>query len=258
MIELIGEKLRQYDLGRKVKLIPRKGATIESVSFIRGGIVKYTPVKKDGAVFTADIPNTMLKHYGTLVVKVEGLDDHGYEVDEKRNFNVARGMRPDGYECEEVPCVGMVAPPDLAQNDHTAPDYVKNRTHYEETTVKTTEYLLQFRRIGAVGLDDESLCNALMNNPSGVVVEFLNTRWLVGEMEETTTAYKWNVTDETGEQLGLNTFLINKGTITVALMGNAITADSIVKVIATTEEKVVHKLDMKYLPIDEIKAALGL
>ena len=31
MIEIIGEKLQQYHLGRKVKLLPRAGTTIERV-----------------------------------------------------------------------------------------------------------------------------------------------------------------------------------------------------------------------------------
>ena len=99
MIRVVGEKLYQYQKGRKVQLIPQKGVDIKKVTFQKGGNVYDGVVEADK---TALIPDVLLISAGVLTVQYEGVNDSGYRRKEKNNIEIHRAERPADYVKPDV------------------------------------------------------------------------------------------------------------------------------------------------------------
>lgn len=166
------------------------------------------------------------------------------------------------YFPEEPPRIH--AQPDLSQNDPTAADYVKNRTHYEETTVVNeplnitwdgnTEGLLCvdgcLYKVSDIVLTDEQLKTITETRHSGNVITYGNWEdWVASGCVTEDGAYldsayirKAGATIDGATFPETGIYLFNGGD------GGDYTAS-----ITTTEpveytKTVVHKLDKKFLP----------
>ena len=102
-------------------------------------VVLRVPIKEEEGNTIAEVPNIFLKGFGNITVRCEGFDEHGHEAEEKKNFYIAKGEMPADYEYVETETLklggggsggGASVQADWNQNDSSAPDYVKGRTHY--------------------------------------------------------------------------------------------------------------------------------
>jgi hypothetical protein len=110
LIRIIGDKLRQYDLNRQVELAPKSGLTLESVSFQKNGPEPLvTAHREEGGMIVADIPNILLKAYGTLTVECYLMDADGYHISEKASFTVCKRDMPADYEYVATPVLKLGA-----------------------------------------------------------------------------------------------------------------------------------------------------
>ncbi len=108
MIRIIGDKLRQYDLNRLVELAPKSGLTLESVSFQKNGPEPLvTAHREEDGMIVADIPNILLKAYGTLTVECHLVDADGYHISEKASFTVSKRDMPADYEYVATPVLKL-------------------------------------------------------------------------------------------------------------------------------------------------------
>jgi hypothetical protein len=107
MIKLIGEKLRQYDLNRTVELIPKHGHTVDAVMFHRGPEPLMTAHREEDGKIVADIPNILLKSFGTLTVECHLIDENGYRISERASFYISKREMPADYAYEETPILTL-------------------------------------------------------------------------------------------------------------------------------------------------------
>lgn len=128
MIRIIGDKLRQYDLNRLVELAPKSGLTLESVSFQKNGPEPLvTAHREEDGMIVADIPNILLKAYGTLTVECHLVDADGYHISEKASFTVCKRDMPADYEYVATPVLKLGAGGASSWTD------MPDKPFYEET-----------------------------------------------------------------------------------------------------------------------------
>lgn len=136
---------------------------------------------------------------------------------------------------------------DWNQNDETAPDYVKNRTHYEEVTEDEVTITIKPNDVIGATVADQIYAQR-------------ETAKYAGEGFDKSLSYWFAASDGTGDFLlydGINVirgtrrfdntiqFYTKRDNIDTDLDGERVTVD----VTYIGEVKKVHKLDIKYLPI---------
>lgn len=94
MIELVGDELYQWDVGRKVKITPKRGYTISCVHFNDGSDDSLTMVN---GVATARIPDELLQQCGSVTVYAVSTKEGGIETTESRQFYIKKKTKPTGY-----------------------------------------------------------------------------------------------------------------------------------------------------------------
>lgn len=159
-----------------------------------------------------------------------------------------------------------VVQPDFSQNDPTAPDYIKNRTHYEETTVVNeplniawdgnTEGLVivadMLFKVSDLVLTDEQIKTAIVTLPNGDAI-YIGDIWenmvsneMVAEdcvvLPEAVAVF---VRKDNIEIYGLT--FTQKGIYFTSYNGAYIASFTTTEPVEQTKA-VVHKLDKKYLP----------
>lgn len=141
MIKLIGEKLRQYDLNRTVELIPKHGHTVDAVMFHRGPEPLMTAHREEDGKIVADIPNILLKSFGTLTVECHLIDENGYRISERASFYISKREMPADYAYEETPILTLGKGGGVSSwNDLTDKPFYKEQSEkvvLEEQTVVT-------------------------------------------------------------------------------------------------------------------------
>ena len=99
MINVQGEKLRQWDIGRNVELIPKSGRTLQKVRFWKS--IADEPIvgaiSEAGGVAVSEIPNVLLMNVGILVVEMVVIDGFGNYETERANLTVHRREKPADY-----------------------------------------------------------------------------------------------------------------------------------------------------------------
>ena len=99
MINVQGEKLRQWDIGRNVELIPKVGRTLQKVRFWKS--IADEPIvgaiSEAGGVAVSEIPNVLLMNVGILVVEMVVIDGFGNYETERANLTVHRREKPADY-----------------------------------------------------------------------------------------------------------------------------------------------------------------
>ena len=108
MIKLKGEKVRQWDLSRKVEIFHPPERTIKEVWFKKGGVELAVPFSDDGEVAAAEIPNILLKSFGVLTCRVYGLGTDGCKYEDKSTFYVSRREQPKDYVYTETETIGLL------------------------------------------------------------------------------------------------------------------------------------------------------
>lgn len=138
-----------------------------------------------------------------------------------------------------------VAPPDMSQNDPTAPDYVKNRTHYTETSIINKTVMLEPTGESSVQpIYDIELANAICNNPSSasLYIYSVSVTCSLGEViEENGSEITYAIDD--GE------FVVD-GTTGYIYLNSGLLHGGPAELSAPVMAETVHKLDKKYLPDD--------
>lgn len=152
--------------------------------------------------------------------------------------------------------------PDFAQNDSTAPDYVKNRTHYEETSVVNeplnitwdgnTEGLVcvndYFYKVSDAVLTDEQIKSATVGIGDATVVVGDVFDDAMNGSEELLVSDFIAFCRKAGATIGEVTFP-EIGIYFVSMNGMYVSSLTTTEPIEQTKT-VVHKLDKKYLPDD--------
>jgi hypothetical protein len=140
LIRIIGDKLRQYDLNRQVELAPKSGLTLESVSFQKNGPEPLvTAHREEGGMIVADIPNILLKAYGTLTVECYLMDADGYHISEKASFTVCKRDMPADYEYVATPVLKLGAGGASSWNDLTDKPFGEEVRHGALVDSQTAE-----------------------------------------------------------------------------------------------------------------------
>lgn len=123
--------------------------------------------------------------------------------------------------------------PDMAQNDPTAPDYVKNRTHYEETAEKTVEGTGEFILEGFSTFEVGDTVTIKVDGVEYSLVAFLDDGYVtIGDVCT-------DVDSGTGE-FGWNVYISDSAEVIFYSKNNNRKVSFLTNII--------HKLDMKYLP----------
>lgn len=171
------------------------------------------------------------------------------------------------YIPSSIARVSDIVQPDFSQSDSEAPDYVKGRTHYEETTVVNeplnitwdgnTEGLLRvnsiYYKISDLVLTDEQIKSITYTDSSGTTIVVANSWNMMVNMG---TAH------EGGASLGTYCYVVKKdgaviegktfneaGIYFVSFGGVYVTSLTTTEPVEQTKT-VVHKLDKKFLPDD--------
>ena len=94
MIELVGDELYQWDMGRKVKITPKRGYTISCVHFNDGSDSSLTMVN---GIAMAKIPDKLLEQCGSVTVYAVHTGEKLIETTESRQFYIKKKTKPTGY-----------------------------------------------------------------------------------------------------------------------------------------------------------------
>ena len=101
---IIGTPLYQWEIGRKMKIVPLRGMRIDSVHFSNYGdtnafVVK--PKEEDGKII-ADIPNILLQNDQNIVVYSVNVSEDKVETIRECVFPVRKRAKPSSYVYTEV------------------------------------------------------------------------------------------------------------------------------------------------------------
>lgn len=151
-----------------------------------------------------------------------------------------------------------VAPPDMSQNDPTAPDYVKNRTHWSETSTELRTLTLDATSEDHGSVNDIDVARAIFEDPSCAVLTLLGTEYNIGDYPYEDNHYerRYIIVKGTYDDKYFSVSLKDGVPTSRIAYNNFYCGGAEVRVMVTTEN--VHKLDLKYLPIEELKEALGI
>ena len=147
MLKIIGYsgKLYQWNTGRKLQVIDPPGCTISEVHMYVSTWENAVVRKPDrsGATVTVDIPDEALQVAGPLMVYEMGVDASGRETIAKHKYVVYAQEKPDDYvytptelkawadlDARIAALEATNVQPNWDQNDDSAADYVRGRTHY--------------------------------------------------------------------------------------------------------------------------------
>ena len=144
---------------------------------------------------------------------------------------------------EEYLPESVLAQPDWSQNDETALDYVKNRTHYTETVVMTREIIPQGQTYGKIF--DLDFVNLLWEHRETAIYE---TNYYNRGLVTTSFSHDSSISDIVLEFYLNNDWWvgINKsdGTVTMSCPG----IDGYTQGFITVISEEIHQLDPKYIP----------
>lgn len=146
-----------------------------------------------------------------------------------------------------------VVPPDFAQNDPSAPDYIKNRTHWAEAPVTTTTVILPESTIELEeGYWEAEMLLILTENAECTVtwdgIEYTSVSKKI-EVEGVTGIICGNTVWFDGEDNGqpfMIAYIVNYDVTSVQSMDGA-TASHTVGITQTVTTQEIHKLDDKYI-----------
>jgi hypothetical protein len=146
-----------------------------------------------------------------------------------------------------------VVPPDFAQNDPSAPDYIKNRTHWAEAPVTTTTAILPESTIELEqGFYEAGTSLTLTENAEYTVtwdgVEYISVSKKIEE-EGATVIVLGNTAELDGEDNGqpfMIAYLVEYSIIIVQSMDD-VTASHTVGITQTITTQEIYKLDNKYI-----------
>lgn len=99
MIKLVGRPLHQWDIGRKVRIVPQDGVQINEVHFANNGDMKALVVRTtvgDSGI-TADIPNKLLQTGKDLVAYAVFSSDTAEHTEYRKHFSVTDRPKPEDY-----------------------------------------------------------------------------------------------------------------------------------------------------------------
>lgn len=141
--------------------------------------------------------------------------------------------------------------PDWNQNDETAPDYVKNRTHYASVEIvdvlPETEYALE-DKYGTMGTEFEGIIPIVSGETYQVTWNGVEYDCVCAELSGITFVGDVSVMTDgafpsTGEPFIIGTMSTQNKSMIVALDGSTNATVSI-----RQEQETIHKMDKKYLP----------
>ncbi len=96
---IIGTPLYQWETGRKLKVIPLRGMSIDSVHFSHYGdteALPVTPIEENGE-YIADIPNVLLQDDRNIVVHSVNVSEDKTETIRECVFPVRKRAKPSNY-----------------------------------------------------------------------------------------------------------------------------------------------------------------
>jgi hypothetical protein len=98
-ISVVDGALYQWDIGRKIRIVPKQGETITNVHYNNGNVVELS---QDGDALLAQIPNILLQSPNKITVFVvfDSADCTRTVCD--RTFSVIEKPKPDDYVYEET------------------------------------------------------------------------------------------------------------------------------------------------------------
>ena len=98
-ISVIDGALYQWNSGRKIRIVPRQGETINRVHYNNGNVVHLS---EDGGSIIAPIPNILLESSQNITAFVEVVSAEGVRTVSDCTFSVIAKPKPDDYVYEET------------------------------------------------------------------------------------------------------------------------------------------------------------
>lgn len=113
-ISVIDGTLYQWNSGRKIRIVPRQGETINRVHYNNGNVVFLS---EDGDSIVAPIPNILLKSSQNITAYVEVVSAEGVRTVSDCTFSVIAKPKPDDYVYEETEVLTIEAVVENALNE---------------------------------------------------------------------------------------------------------------------------------------------
>ena len=138
MIKLLDGKLYQYDLGRKIEIIPKPNGTVLEVRFRSGGQNSFVvPFEVENGRAYAEIPNFMLKTFGILIAVTVEIDNDGDQYEQRYSFVIEKREKPADYEYIENEVITLN---DLKKNESSGTEVEGTIQITENGTHDVAEY----------------------------------------------------------------------------------------------------------------------
>lgn len=104
MIEVIGDKLWQWDTGRTVRVTVPQGADIYEVHFHNGTTENALVgvIKTENGEITSEIPNIFLQSSNNITIYSVTVDESGERTEESLTVSVTARPKPDDYVYTET------------------------------------------------------------------------------------------------------------------------------------------------------------
>lgn len=240
----------QWDIDRKI--IVRDSSIIE-VHFCNrtGDCALVGEVYKDGDFNVVNVPNILLQT--SIPIRVYGFTDNCTKYE--GYFDIIPRTKPADYVYTEteVKCYENFVERlevlerdniqvDWAQNDESAKDFIKNRTHYEEI-VDVEEVTLGFGYDDTRYTYDEEIIDSLYEQRATAIYMWGDTAlWYLCDIEGTKEYYITNGTKN------YQSIRKNKNKLIFKEVG--VSSSPFLKITFNKITRAVHKLDAKYLPLE--------